>query len=59
MKALAADEAEIYIYDEIGFWGVTARQFVSDLQALGDVSHINLHINSPGGRTGQRHDSVE
>jgi ATP-dependent protease ClpP protease subunit len=28
---------------------VTARQFVSDLQALGDVSHINLHINSPGG----------
>ncbi|MEI9628777.1 ClpP-like prohead protease/major capsid protein fusion protein [Phytobacter diazotrophicus] len=49
MKALAADEAEIYIYDEIGFWGVTARQFVSDLQALGDVSHINLHINSPGG----------
>ncbi len=49
MKASAADEAEIYIYDEIGFWGVTARQFVSDLQALGDISHINLHINSPGG----------
>ncbi|BEG88654.1 Clp protease ClpP [Phytobacter diazotrophicus] len=49
MKASAADEADIYIYDEIGFWGVTARQFVSDLQALGDVSHINLHINSPGG----------
>lgn len=49
MKASAASEAEIYIYDEIGFWGVTARQFVSDLQALGDVSHINLHINSPGG----------
>jgi hypothetical protein len=21
MKASAADEAEIYIYDEIGFWG--------------------------------------
>lgn len=49
MKASAADEADIYIYDEIGFWGVTARQFVSDLQALGDISHINLHINSPGG----------
>ncbi len=46
-----ADEhaADIYIYDEIGYWGVTARQFVSDLQALGEVSHINLHINSPGG----------
>lgn len=49
MKASAANEAEIYIYDEIGFWGITARQFVSDLQALGDVSRINLHINSPGG----------
>ena len=49
MKASAVNEAEIYIYDEIGFWGVTARQFVSDLQALGDVSHISLHINSPGG----------
>lgn len=49
MKASSADEADIYIYDEIGFWGVTARQFVSDLQALGDISHINLHINSPGG----------
>jgi ATP-dependent Clp endopeptidase proteolytic subunit ClpP len=49
MKASAANEAEIYIYDEIGFWGVTARQFVSDLQALGNVTHISLHINSPGG----------
>jgi ATP-dependent Clp endopeptidase proteolytic subunit ClpP len=24
-------------------------QFVNDLKALGDVTHINLHINSPGG----------
>ncbi|MBB8286990.1 Clp protease ClpP, partial [Escherichia coli] len=39
----------IYIYDEIGFWGVTAKQFVSELNALGDITHINLHINSPGG----------
>ncbi|QOY16570.1 hypothetical protein F3K31_22685 [Escherichia coli] len=39
----------IYIYDEIGFWGVTAKQFISDLNALGDITHINLHINSPGG----------
>jgi ATP-dependent protease ClpP protease subunit len=28
---------------------VTAKQFVNDLKALGDVTHINLHINSPGG----------
>lgn len=49
MKASANNEADIYIYDEIGYWGVTAKQFVNDLKALGDVSHINLHINSPGG----------
>ncbi|HHH6356488.1 TPA: head maturation protease, ClpP-related, partial [Escherichia coli] len=42
-------DADIYIYDEIGFWGVTAKQFISDLNALGDITHINLHINSPGG----------
>ncbi|MDT1795462.1 Clp protease ClpP, partial [Salmonella enterica] len=49
MKASANNESDIYIYDEIGYWGVTAKQFVNDLKALGDVSHINLHINSPGG----------
>lgn len=49
MQASADNQVEIYIYDEIGYWGVTARQFVNDLKALGDVTHINLHINSPGG----------
>ncbi|EDY4535461.1 Clp protease ClpP [Salmonella enterica] len=49
MQASADNEADIYIYDEIGYWGVTAHQFVNDLKALGDITHINLHINSPGG----------
>lgn len=49
MQASNNNAAEIYIYDEIGYWGVTAKQFVNDLKALGEVSHINLHINSPGG----------
>ncbi|EJN3231856.1 Clp protease ClpP [Escherichia coli] len=49
MQAGGQGEADIYIYDEIGFWGVTAKQFISDLNALGDITHINLHINSPGG----------
>ncbi len=30
-------------------WGVAAKQFVSDMNALGDITHIDLHINSPGG----------
>ncbi|EEE2294524.1 ClpP-like prohead protease/major capsid protein fusion protein [Salmonella enterica] len=49
MQAGHQSDADIYIYDEIGFWGVTAKQFVSDLNALGNITHINLHINSPGG----------
>ncbi len=49
MAARGEAEAEIYIYDEIGFQGVPAKQFISDLQALGEIKHITLHINSPGG----------
>nr|WP_290557417.1 MULTISPECIES: ClpP-like prohead protease/major capsid protein fusion protein [unclassified Leclercia] len=49
MQASSENEAEIYIYDEIGYWGVTAKQFVANLKALGNVNHIKLHINSPGG----------
>ncbi|VCY84209.1 hypothetical protein BANRA_02883 [Escherichia coli] len=38
--------ADISIYEEIGGFGVTAKQFAEDLKALGDVSHINLRIHS-------------
>jgi ATP-dependent Clp endopeptidase proteolytic subunit ClpP len=46
--------AEIVIYDEIGksWWDedtVSAKQFLDDLNALGDVDSITLRINSPGG----------
>ncbi|WP_445357377.1 ClpP-like prohead protease/major capsid protein fusion protein [Microbulbifer sp. ANSA002] len=47
--AANATEADIYLYDTIGYWGVTAKDFARDLKALGDVSKINLHINCPGG----------
>lgn len=44
-----ADEtAEIYIYDEISIWGVSAAEFVKDLNSV-TAKTINLHINSPGG----------
>ncbi|EIS3378265.1 Clp protease ClpP, partial [Escherichia coli] len=33
MQAGVPGDADIYIYDEIGFWGVTAKQFVSELNA--------------------------
>jgi len=48
-KADKPEEAEIAIYDEIGFWGVTAQAFISDLKNLGDVKSIVLSVNSPGG----------
>ncbi len=41
--------AEISIYEEVGGFGITAKQFAEDLKALGDVSHIDLRIHSPGG----------
>ncbi|WP_313687581.1 head maturation protease, ClpP-related, partial [Pantoea sp.] len=49
MKASGQSAADIYIYDEIGYWGVTAQSFAASLKALGDIDHINLHIHSPGG----------
>ena len=44
-----AASANISIYEEIGGWGITAQQFSEDLKVLGDISHISLHIHSPGG----------
>ena len=39
----------IYIYEEIGVWGVTSASFAKELTALGDISTITLHLNTPGG----------
>ena len=44
-----AGGAEIIIYDEIGYWGITAKDFLDDLKALGPVAEITVRINSPGG----------
>lgn len=43
-----AKESDIYLYDEIGYWGIQAEEFVKELVAM-DYAEINLHINSPGG----------
>jgi ATP-dependent Clp protease protease subunit len=44
----AADETTVYIYDEISWWGVDAKQFVKDFNEI-TASTIHLRINSPGG----------
>lgn len=45
--ATAGLPTQVSIYDEIGFFGVAAGEFMADLKGVnGD---IELHINSPGG----------
>jgi len=43
-----ADSADVEIYDEIGGWGVSAKEFIKGLRDL-EGRHLNLRINSPGG----------
>jgi ATP-dependent protease ClpP protease subunit len=43
-----SDTTDVYIYDEIGYWGTTAQDFVKELQDV-STSKIDLHLNSPGG----------
>lgn len=45
---LADDTAEIVIYDEISWWGVSAQQFLKELKDV-TASNITLRLNSPGG----------
>lgn len=40
---------ELSIYDEIGFWGTTAKDFMGQLQKVADAEAIVVRINSPGG----------
>lgn len=40
--------AEVWIYDEIGYWGTSAQEFVAELNAI-KASKVDVHINSPGG----------
>jgi ATP-dependent protease ClpP protease subunit len=49
IRAASRGVAEVMLYDDIGAWGISARQFARDLAALGDVSQINLRIHSGGG----------
>lgn len=42
----------IYIYEEIGYWGVTSASFAKELVSLGDINTITLHLNTPGGSVG-------
>ncbi len=49
MAAKTKDTAEVYLYDSIGGWGISAKQFATDLKALGSPKTIDMHVNSEGG----------
>jgi ATP-dependent protease ClpP protease subunit len=46
--AIAEGTTRIDLMEEIGYWGVTATEFVDELLAI-DAETIELHVNSPGG----------
>lgn len=41
-------EVELSLYDEIGAFGIGAKQFIAELKEYKD-QHVHLRINSPGG----------
>lgn len=47
IKNLASGDAEVMIYGEIGYFNITAQDFVKDLAAV--TGDITLRLNSPGG----------
>tara|TARA_R100000654_G_scaffold6055_2_gene16178 strand:- start:5434 stop:6468 length:1035 start_codon:yes stop_codon:yes gene_type:complete len=48
IKNKAGKTADVYIFDEIGTYGVTAQEFINDIKDLKDLP-LNLRINSLGG----------
>lgn len=48
VRNATAETAEITIFDEVGFFGITARDFHDELKAV-TAERIDLRINSPGG----------
>lgn len=49
INAKAEGVVEISIFDEIGFWGTTAKDFKREFDAVKDADSIVVSLNSPGG----------
>lgn len=48
VRAAASDTTEIFIYEEIGWFGISAKDFI-DILANIATPRINVRLNSPGG----------
>jgi len=42
------DAVDVFLFNEVGFGGITADAFVADLRKI-TAGKVNLHLNSPGG----------
>lgn len=40
---------DISLHDEIGLWGISAKDFINELKSNQGVKSINLSVHSPGG----------
>lgn len=49
VRNAASGAPEMMIYDEIGYWGVSAQDVVDALREIGNASDITVRINSYGG----------
>lgn len=47
MKA-TRENADVFIYDEIGIWGITAADFAADMRSLSGRD-LDVRLNTPGG----------
>jgi ATP-dependent protease ClpP protease subunit len=47
-RNLATDEAELFLYDEIGGWGTLAEDFIAELKAVTSPK-LRVRVSSPGG----------
>ncbi|WP_195264549.1 head maturation protease, ClpP-related [Clostridium sp. 1001275B_160808_H3] len=53
-KNQSSTEADLYLYIEVASWGAgyaahSAQSFKQELDDLGEISTLNIYINSPGG----------
>lgn len=50
-RMLAGDptSAELFIYDDIGFLGITAEDVANELTSIGHVAQLDIRINTKGG----------
>lgn len=46
---VGSDVAEIYIFGEIGTWGITVSDFSKEFNEIKNSASIEVYINSPGG----------